>query len=451
MKTRQAPCDGLGGPTGPDSAIPAIEDDRPSVLVLDAPAGAAALSATLYNLGYRVAEAGSLNSAEGASPDRIAMAIVSDALPRPLALASELARRVPVLLVSSDTSFENRLAAARAGVGGILSRPLDVSDLAEWLEQFTGSAREVPYSVLIIDDDEILAETYALALESAGMRASVVTNPASALDQMNPRSPDLVLMDVQMPGASGIEVAQVIRQSRRYLSLPIVFLSAERDPARQLAARKLGGDDFIPKPVDPGRLVSLVRMRAQRAVALRSMMDRDSLTGLLNHGRFKDRLAHELERCKRTGAEINFALIDVDRFKQVNDTYGHTSGDRVLRALSHTLTAGLRRTDVVGRYGGEEFGVILLDTQPHLSRSVLDRIRRSFADLRFESEGRSFSVSFSAGLASSTSFPSSEQLINAADQLLYSAKAGGRNRIAVAADDTSIESPRSRDLGNAAE
>jgi diguanylate cyclase (GGDEF)-like protein len=104
----------------------------------------------------------------------------------------------------------------------------------------------------------------------------------------------------------------------------------------------------------------------------------------------------------------------------------------VLRALSHTLTAGLRRTDVVGRYGGEEFGVILLDTQPHLSRSVLDRIRGRFAELRFESEGRSFSVSFSAGLASSIEFPSSEQLIDAADQLLYRAKANGRNLIAVA-------------------
>lgn len=440
MNAQRALYHGVDGTTGPDNALAAVEDDRPSVLVLDAPAGAAALSATLGNLGYRVADAGSYNGGGGTPPDGIAVAIISDALPKPLAMASELARRVPVLLVTSDTSFENRLAAARAGVGGVLARPLDVSDLAEWLEEYTGATREAPYSVLIIDDDEILAETYALALEGAGMRASVVTNPTSALDQMNPRSPDLVLMDMQMPGASGIEVAQVIRQSRRYLSLPIVFLSAEKDPARQMAARKVGGDDFIAKPVDPRRLVSLVRMRAERAVALRSMMDRDSLTGLLNHGRFKDRLAHELDRCRRSGAEINLALIDLDRFKQVNDIYGHTSGDRVLRALSHTLTAGLRRTDVVGRYGGEEFGVILMDTQPHLSRSVLDRIRCSFAELRFESEGRSFGVSFSAGLASSTEFPTSEQLINAADQLLYSAKAAGRNRIAVA-DDLLIETP----------
>ena len=432
MKARQALFDTLGGSTEPDDAIPAVEDDRPSVLVLDSPEGAGGLSTTLRNLGYRVADTGSLNS--GAPPDAVAVAIISDALPNPLSVASELARRVPVLLVSSDTSFENRLAAARAGVAGVLTRPLDVSDLAEWLEQFTGAARGASYSVLIIDDDELLAETYALALESAGMRASVVTNPASALDQMSPRSPDLVLMDMQMPGANGIEVAQVIRQSRRYLSLPIVFLSAERDPARQLAARKLGGDDFIAKPVDPSRLVSLVRMRAERAVALRSMMDRDSLTGLLNHGRFKDRLAHELERCRRSNSEINLALIDLDRFKLVNDTYGHTSGDRVLRALSQTLTAGLRRTDVIGRYGGEEFGVILLDTQPHLSQPVLDRIRRNFADLRFESDGRSFGVSFSAGLASSTDYSSSEQLINAADQLLYRAKAEGRNRIAVETD-----------------
>jgi diguanylate cyclase (GGDEF)-like protein len=236
-------------------------------------------------------------------------------------------------------------------------------------------------------------------------------------------------MDMQMPGVSGIELARMIRQSRRHLSLPIVFLSAERDPARQLAARMLGGDDFISKPVDLGRLVSLVRMRAERAKRLRSIMDRDSLTGLLNHGRFIDRLHQELERCRRAGTEVSLALIDLDRFKNVNDVHGHLSGDQVLRTLAHSLSSGLRRIDVIGRYGGEEFGVILLDASPEAAFAAVDKIRQRFSEITFNAKESVFSATFSAGVSGSRSHSTPEQLIAAADAQMYLAKKAGRNRI----------------------
>jgi diguanylate cyclase (GGDEF)-like protein len=220
-----------------------------------------------------------------------------------------------------------------------------------------------------------------------------------------------------------------MRQSRKLLSLPIVFLSAERNARRQFEARQLGGDDFIVKPVQLQQLVALVRMRAERAVALRSMMERDSLTGLFNHGRFKERLNHELERCRRSGVELSLVMIDLDKFKSINDTYGHVAGDRVIRAMAHTLTMGLRRIDIVGRLGGEEFGVLLLDTATCAAALVIDKPRARFSEIAFESAGRSFSVTFSAGLSGRRDHGQMNSLLESADAALYAAKRAGRDRI----------------------
>jgi diguanylate cyclase (GGDEF)-like protein len=390
------------------------------------------LAETLSNVGYRTVDYSphSKISAQH-SPDGFCAALVSDSIEDPLLRAAEMSVCCPVLYVTSAVSIDARLAAARAGVDAVLPRPIDLNELAGWLNDLVGPHRDKPLSILIIDDDEIVAETYALALEDAGMRASVRTDSATALGEIMETYYDLVLMDMEMPRVSGIELARMIRQSRRHLSLPIVFLSAERDPARQLEARMLGGDDFISKPVDPDRLVSLVRMRAERAIRLRSIMDRDSLTGLLNHGRFIDRLYQELERCRRVGTEVSLALIDLDRFKNVNDAHGHLSGDQVLRTLAHSLSSGLRRIDVIGRYGGEEFAVILLDASPEAAFVAVDKIRQRFSEITFDTKESVFSATFSAGVSGSRSHPTTEQLIAAADEQMYLAKRAGRNKTLV--------------------
>jgi diguanylate cyclase (GGDEF)-like protein len=142
-------------------------------------------------------------------------------------------------------------------------------------------------------------------------------------------------------------------------------------------------------------------------------------------------VAHELERCRRTSAEISLAILDLDHFKRVNDSYGHMSGDQVIRALSHALIAGLRRIDLIGRYGGEDFGVILLDTPPTRAGKVIDALRGRFAEIAFETDGQTFAATFSSGVAGSRGHPSTDALIEAADRALYAAKRNGRNRVAV--------------------
>jgi hypothetical protein len=161
--------------------------------------------------------------------DRFTAAIVSDAVEAPLELCASILPNSPKILITSDASFSFRLAVARADVSAILTRPLVVNELSDWLEHFTTERSVTPASILIVDDDLLSAEFHAAVLRAAGMQTIIVTDPIEALNAMQTALPDLVLMDVQMPVTDGIELARIIRQSRQYLAVPIVFLSAERD------------------------------------------------------------------------------------------------------------------------------------------------------------------------------------------------------------------------------
>jgi diguanylate cyclase (GGDEF)-like protein len=409
-------------------AVPRASSVVKRIHLFGAPDAFGGVAEALDALGYEIV-ASCCPAAFRAASYAGGAAIVSGAEPDAFELCAEIAAFCPVLLTTTDRTFEYALAAARSGVRGVLIKPYDPMEILDWLDDIIGEQQQARISVLIIDDDLILAEAYALAFEAANIGATVVTDPRRALDALADSSHDIVLLDMEMPGVDGLDLARIIRQSRKFLSLPIVFISAERNPERQFEARRLGGDDFIAKPAHLQQLVALVRMRAERAVALRSMMERDSLTGLYNHARFKERLNHELERCRRTGVELSLVLIDLDRFKSINDTYGHVTGDRVIRAIAHTLAMGLRRIDIVGRLGGEEFGVLLLDTPPPAAALVIDKLRARFGEIVFESAGRSFRVTFSAGLSGSREHGQMNPLLEATDAALYAAKGAGRNRI----------------------
>jgi len=359
----------------------------------------------------------------------VVAAIVSDEISRPFEICASIPAIVPKIVIASDVSFAFRIAAARADVTGIILRPIQQIELADWLKWFTAERTVAAASILIVDDDPLMGGLHASILGSAGMRVSVVTKPVDALDALEASPPDLILMDVQMPGVDGIELAKVIRQSRQHLAVPIAFLSAEQNLDRQSEARRFGGDIFIKKPVDPGNLISLVRSRTDRSRVLRSMIERDSLTGLYNHGQFKERLLQEFNRSKRTMSPLSLAMIDIDHFKSVNDRFGHPVGDRVIRGVASLLTSRLRTTDVIGRYGGEEFAVLLLDTPVHAAANVIDDIRRTMREIPYDIGGRSLSVTFSAGIAAACNGQTHVQLIAAADRHLYDAKRAGRDQV----------------------
>jgi len=269
-------------------------------------------------------------------------------------------------------------------------------------------------------------------LEQAGMLVSSVSDPMKIMGTLLEFDPDLILMDIYMPECDGIELAKVIRQLGGFVGIPIVYLSAEKDFDRQFDAISFGGDDFLVKPIEPQHLVSAVVSRIERMRLLRSFMVRDSLTGLLNHTSIKDQLSREVARAHRLKTPLAFAMIDIDFFKKVNDSYGHSAGDRVIKSLSRLLKQRLRETDIVGRYGGEEFAVILTGTDGPAAVKVLDSIRDAFSRLIHLSEDKEFSVNLSCGVADISHFEDEITIGEAADKALYQAKQAGRNQVVLA-------------------
>jgi diguanylate cyclase (GGDEF)-like protein len=338
----------------------------------------------------------------------------------------------PVVFLTSNIEFEARLEAVRAGGIAYLSKPVNIGNLIDKLDSLTSTLPSAPYRVLIVDDSESLTSYCRALLEKAGMEVRTVNNPLHVMEPLLEFTPDLILLDIYMPECNGMELAKVIRQLDAFVGIPIVFLSAESNLDKQLLAMGLGADDFLTKPIQPQHLVSSVSSRIQRSLILRSFMVRDSLTGLLNHTAIKDQLDREVAQTKRRGMPLAFAMVDIDHFKKVNDTYGHPAGDRVIKSLSRMLKQRLRETDMVGRYGGEEFAVILSNTNGETAANVLDAIRKDFAQLRHLAEGKEFSATFSCGIADVSFFADSVKLCDAADRALYKAKHAGRNQVLLA-------------------
>jgi diguanylate cyclase (GGDEF)-like protein len=339
---------------------------------------------------------------------------------------------IPVVFISAHDEFESRLEAARAGGIAYLSKPVNIGNLIDKLDNLTSTKPQVPYRVMIVDDSVALTAYHTVVLEQAGMVVKAVNNPFNVIDALLEFTPDLILIDLYMPECNGTDLAKVIRQLDAFVSIPIVFLSAESNLDKQLFAMGLGGDDFLTKPIQPQHLISSVTSRIRRSLMLRSFMVRDSLTGLLNHTAIKDLLDGEVAGAVRQKKSLSFAMIDIDHFKQINDSYGHPVGDRVIKSLARLLKQRLRSSDLVGRYGGEEFAVVMVDADMTTAMKVLDTIRDDFSRLRHLADEQEFSVTFSCGIADISNFPDAPKLSDAADKALYKAKHAGRNRVMLA-------------------
>lgn len=339
-----------------------------------------------------------------------------------------LAEALPVLVLTSHDSFEHHLQAVRIGARGYFIKPVNTSSLEARLQRLLAVRRREAFRVLIVDDDQLLAEHYALVLQGAGLRAEILLDPSQIYEGLNRFRPDVVLLDVLMPGCSGPELAQLIRLQDEWLSVPIIYLSSETDGERQLAALVKGGDDFLTKPITDTALIVAVFARAQRARQLADMMTKDSLTGLLQHARVKERLSHELQRSERTGEALSVVMLDIDHFKKVNDSYGHLIGDQVISSLANLLKQQLRKTDIIGRYGGEEFLLILPDCNQQQAFGLVEQLRQSFASLPFSFDHQNFHCTFSAGISQAKIPDDTDQLIAQADKALYRAKHAGRNQ-----------------------
>lgn len=286
--------------------------------------------------------------------------------------------------------------------------------------------------ILIVEDDSGVRDMVSDFLTNRGFE--VISSPTGEEGLMiaTTEKPDVILVDILLPGIDGIELIRRLRNQPGTKLIPILVLTAVSNLETKVSVFDAGGDGLLIKPFDLQEL----NVRIQRALQVsRGFMELtylDGLTGVYNRRFFDDRLIVEINRAKRYNNPLSLAIFDIDFFKKFNDTYGHRAGDFVLSALAQFVKKQLRSQDIVCRYGGEEFVVIMPMTKGYDAAMVLSRLRSDLQNRYFYSEfdNRDFNILISVGVAE---FPSDAQdqdsLIRAADEALYEAKHTGRNRV----------------------
>ncbi|MEP6691291.1 MAG: diguanylate cyclase [Gemmatimonadaceae bacterium] len=302
--------------------------------------------------------------------------------------------------------------------------------------------------ILIVDDHADNIEVLRARLEARGYTTASATDGEEALAEVERQPPDLILLDVMMPKVDGNEVARRIKGNPNLPFIPIIMQTALDSTESKVEGLGAGADDYITKPINfvelEARVRSMLRIKAlqdavlerERALAaaveeLQRVAITDGLTGLFNRRHLEDRLREMFEHSQRLHEPLACAMFDLDHFKSVNDTYGHQAGDEVLRQLAQILRIGARDIDKVGRYGGEEFMIILPGAVLDAAVTFAERARQQIEQHIFEYEGGTLRRTISCGVAAwpHPRIRSRDQLVKAADDALYVAKDTGRNRV----------------------
>ncbi len=299
-------------------------------------------------------------------------------------------------------------------------------------------------SILVAEDDPIFCHLIKTWLQRWNYRAVTVDNGMDAWKILQqPDSPKMAILDWMMPGMDGIDVCRRIRQSEAGRYLYVLLVTAKDKKHDVVAGLDAGADDYLTKPFDIEELGARVRagkrvLDLQYALlhahqALQFQAEHDPLTSLWNRGAIFKVMEKEAHRSRRTGKSLGIVMADLDHFKEINDSYGHLIGDAILKETGSRLAGAVRSYDWVGRYGGEEFLIIVPGCNATGLAASAERLRNSVSGSPFETKVGKLSVTVSLGavVAESNRMETldCETLLRAADEALYAAKANGRNRI----------------------
>jgi len=302
-----------------------------------------------------------------------------------------------------------------------------------------------PIVVLLVEDSAAIRALVRRMLVAGGHTVVEAAHGADALAACRQHQPDVVLLDVEMPGMSGWDVLAAMKADPALSDVPVVFLTGRSDTADMVDGLRLGAHDYLRKPCEPTELLARVQAAArvkrlqdelrQRNEELDLISRTDALTGLRNRRHVEEYLARLVSLARRHAEPIAVLLVDIDHFKSVNDGHGHDAGDAVLREVAGRMVGSVRLEDMIGRWGGEEFLVVLPNTAAQGAAELAERLRQVVADEPYGlPDGGAISVTISLGCAASV-IDDATTLVRSADAALYEAKESGRDRVVVAASD----------------
>ena len=291
-------------------------------------------------------------------------------------------------------------------------------------------------TVLVIEDHPDQRDLLAIVLQREGYRVVTAANGLEALEKLEKESVQIALSDIMMPKMDGFELINKIRSNPELKHIYLILITARIQEGDRVRGLDLGADDYITKPFSFSELLARVRV-GSRVVQYQQHLEHqsqiDSLTGLFNRRAFEKKIQEEFERSKRYHHPLSLIILDIDNFKTINDTYGHHGGDTALIKISETLREKTRRSDFPSRYGGEEFVLILPETDEENAIQAAKKIHEGIRSCQFGTAARSFLLTVSVGLSSTSSKQYSDwrEMLQDADHALYLAKNTGKDRVEI--------------------
>ncbi|MCX7593389.1 MAG: response regulator [Fischerella sp.] len=358
----------------------------------------------------------------------------SDSTENALTLLAELRARtppVPVIVLTEQDNLLDRVKVARLGGRAVLQKPVPPTAILETVNQILQRTGSIEAKVMVVDDDPEILTALQNLLPPWGLKVYTLENPLRFLEAMAVAEPELLILDVEMPGVSGIELCRVARNEPQWSGLPILFITAHSDTATKQQVFAAGADDYISKPIVEPELIARIFNRLERSRWLRNLAEIDPLTFVANRRKSTQELNRCLEWSDRHHQPFCFAIVDLDNLKQINHQYGHAMGDRVLSQLGGLLRQTFHSQDVVGRWGGTEFVVGMAGmTKGDGVRRVWEVLKR-FRQIEFTTANEpKFHASFSAAVVEYPEDGANLQVLyQTADAVLGQAKAAGRNRV----------------------
>jgi diguanylate cyclase (GGDEF)-like protein len=325
-------------------------------------------------LGHRLEDPG--DTPAGERPDLLVIGTAAgegDSSAVASAWTGRAGRPKAVVLVETLRAVD-RLRAIASGVDAVVTMERMLEDLPRYARTLA-QAGAPPSTVLLVEHDAERAADVARCLEEANVRVVRCALAQAVQELLDREVPDLMLLATQLPDGDGSTVARIVRSDPRFRMMPVIVTGPD-EVAERVVALQAGADDYLPVPPNPELLLQTVIVRAERGRRLREMILRDPLTGLLNHATILAELEYAGEYCRRHGGQLSLLVFDLDRFHEVNERFGHVVGDQVLRHVANVFRSSVRANDLIGRFGGEEFAMVLRGVGAEGAAVVATKLRR---------------------------------------------------------------------------